>query len=117
MKVVHRDVKPENIMINADHDAVLVDFGVSKLFQEDNDVHKETIGTTRYFAPEIVRAVEDKRIYGKKQDTWALGVTIYYAMTKKLPFDSMSIFGLQDQLLNEEPDLTIIQDQQLRNML
>mmetsp|Transcript_24995 Transcript_24995/g.17666 ORF Transcript_24995/g.17666 Transcript_24995/m.17666 type:complete len:94 (+) Transcript_24995:39-320(+) len=93
MKVVHRDVKPENIMLNTKDQAVLVDFGVSRMFKDD-DVLKDTVGSTRFFAPEIVRAVEDKRIHGKKADVWALGVSVYYALTKKYPFDSPTVYGI-----------------------
>mmetsp|Transcript_41877 Transcript_41877/g.30146 ORF Transcript_41877/g.30146 Transcript_41877/m.30146 type:complete len:94 (-) Transcript_41877:223-504(-) len=93
MKVVHRDIKPENIMLNNQDDALLVDFGVSNLFKQD-DVFVKTVGTIRYFAPEIVKSDENKRIYGKKADVWAFGATIYYALTKKHAFDSPSIFGI-----------------------
>lgn len=53
--IIHRDVKPENIMLDKDDKAYLVDFGVSTLFEGDDDRLKGTAGSVRFFAPEIVR--------------------------------------------------------------
>lgn len=54
IKVIHRDIKPDNIMINHNNEAVLIDFGVSALVdQQKDDQLKSTIGTYLIFAPEM----------------------------------------------------------------
>mmetsp|Transcript_119378 Transcript_119378/g.166571 ORF Transcript_119378/g.166571 Transcript_119378/m.166571 type:complete len:144 (+) Transcript_119378:67-498(+) len=50
--IIHRDIKPENVMLDSEGRAVLVDFGVSHLFDGQDDNVKDTVGSYRYFAPE-----------------------------------------------------------------
>jgi serine/threonine protein kinase len=65
-KVIHRDIKPDNLMINKKDELVLVDFGIGIKFQDENDVMKGTQGTMRFYAPEIVKSgVKDKKVHGR----------------------------------------------------
>ncbi len=50
--VIHRDIKPQNILVTEDNKAKLADFGVSQLFEEDNDKLSKTEGTYHFMAPE-----------------------------------------------------------------
>jgi len=52
--VLHRDIKPDNLMLNKQGELVLVDFGSSSKFEGDDDRVLSTVGTPIYFAPEIV---------------------------------------------------------------
>lgn len=63
-----------------------------------------------YFSPEMVKTGK-KTIYGSKTDMWALGVSLYQMATKKYPFRCFSIQSLQHELLNSEPDFSLIKDQ------
>ena len=72
--VVHRDLKPDNIMMEDVNDPtklVLIDFGYSR--EIDADFFKTYVGTTSYMAPEIVRLGS----YDKRADIWSLGATFY----------------------------------------
>jgi len=54
IKVIHRDIKPDNIMINHNEEAVLIDFGVSVIIEgKEDDSLKSVIGTQAYYAPEM----------------------------------------------------------------
>ena len=64
-KVCHRDIKAENIMLDKNDDAVLVDFGASTFFEKDEDSVKGTVGSIRYFAPEIVKTGGPKIVKGR----------------------------------------------------
>ena len=85
MKLIHRDIKPDNIMINHNNEAILIDFGVSGLLDDKKqDPSKQTVGTFRFFAPEMFKKKEDKNV-GTSVDIWALGVTMFYMLTGKYP--------------------------------
>jgi serine/threonine protein kinase len=74
--VIHRDIKPDNIMLNHNNEAVLIDFGVSALAE---DFHiSSNIGSYLFFAPEMF---EGEKGTGEKSDIWALGVTFYFLLT------------------------------------
>jgi len=54
IKVIHRDIKPDNIMINHNNEAVLIDFGVSALVEnQEDDTIKSNMGSYMFFAPEM----------------------------------------------------------------
>ena len=80
VKVIHRDIKPDNIMLNHNQEAVLIDFGVSTIVEkEETDELKNTIGTLSFYAPEMITSKKSGQsvIRGEKTDLWALGITFY----------------------------------------
>lgn len=52
--IAHRDIKPENMMLSADDQMILCDFGVSQFFENGVDLLKGTVGSFRFMAPEVV---------------------------------------------------------------
>ena len=81
--VVHRDVKPENIMIDEGFGGKLIDFGVCHIMKDMNDEMSATTGSTLFFAPEMCTG---ESFRGRRTDVWAAGVTLYYMVFKKYPF-------------------------------
>ena len=77
--IVHRDIKPDNIMITADNTVRLIDFGLSVASSKRNLT--EIAGTPYYMAPEVLQST-----YGKQSDLWSLGVVLYTLVCGYLPF-------------------------------
>jgi len=98
--IIHRDVKPANIMIDENGWAVMTDFGIAKS-QEANQLTATgtTIGTPHYMAPE---QFNEKPATGAS-DQYALGVVAYEALSGKKPFDGKTFAEIITQVLFKEP--------------
>jgi serine/threonine protein kinase len=85
--VVHRDVKPENIMFTTDGVPKLIDFGISFILPAESRacVCQEKSGTTQYLAPEVL--VPRSHCHGYESDFWSLGVVMFEMVYRKRPFD------------------------------
>jgi hypothetical protein len=82
-RVYHRDVKPANIIVGPDGSVHLVDFGIARIAgKEPLTEGHSIIGTAEFLAPELLDGEEA----GPGTDLWALGVTLYYALTGQAPF-------------------------------
>jgi len=84
--VVHRDVKPANVLFDASGAVRLTDFGVAKLIGADSTTSTTMHGTVAYLAPEQVRGES----VDHRADLWALGVTLYEMIAGRRPFDGPS---------------------------
>ena len=100
-RMVHRDIKPDNIMISHEGDVKLVDFGLCKHINEDtiSMSKNEFKGTAQYVSPEYIQG-EKVTI---KSDIYALGVTLYFMATQYMPFDDEDVQKICDLHLTYTP--------------
>ncbi len=80
--MIYRDLKPENILLDSKGHVKLTDFGLSKMFETEDEKAYTICGTPQYLAPEIL----DKKGYDKAVDWWSLGCVMYEMLVGKLPY-------------------------------
>jgi serine/threonine protein kinase len=82
--LLHCDIKPGNILFNADHEPKLVDFGLARKADAEMETAEYTRGTPYYVAPEKIKREPETFL----SDMYSLGATLYHAVTGHVPFDA-----------------------------
>ncbi|MFD8472131.1 serine/threonine-protein kinase [Streptomyces globisporus] len=100
--VVHRDVKPGNVLVRDDGLAILVDFGIATFEGADRVTRTgSVIGTPSYLAPELFAPASPGPT--PASDLWALGVTLYEAVEGRVPFAGHEVWEVQENV-RQSPD-------------
>ena len=102
MRVIHRDLKPHNILVRKDNSPVVVDFGLARMLQKELEVltnEGDLLGTPAYMAPEQAQGRSD---LDERVDIYSLGVLMFQLLTGELPF-SGNIQSLVHQIVYVQP--------------
>ncbi|TYG98760.1 hypothetical protein E1A91_A10G132800v1 [Gossypium mustelinum] len=99
--VAHRDVKPQNLLLDQSGNLKVSDFGLSALPEQLNDVGllHTACGTPAYTAPEVVRR---KGYKGSKADAWSCGVILFVLLAGYLPFDDGNLMTMYKKIQRRE---------------
>ncbi|HYG24962.1 MAG TPA: serine/threonine-protein kinase [Verrucomicrobiae bacterium] len=85
--LIHRDIKPGNILFNSDGEPKLVDFGLARRVEAEPESLTETHGTPYYVAPEKIKREPETFL----SDMYSLGCTLYHALTGHVPFEAPTV--------------------------
>ena len=113
-KVLHRDIKPGNIFLDANTNVKIGDFGLSRVLSDESEYASTHVGTPYYMSPEQI--VESK--YNEKSDIWSTGCVLYEIASLRPPFQAPSQFSLAAKIRTGKFDrLPLRYSEELQNVL
>ncbi len=99
MDIIHRDIKPQNIMVQPDGNVKVMDFGIARAKNSTNDKTGSVLGTAHYISPEQAQGKD----LTASSDIYSLGVVLYEAATGKLPFDGPDAISVAMKQVQDTP--------------
>ena len=97
--IIHRDIKPQNIMVQPDGNVKVMDFGIARAKNSHLTTDNSVLGTAHYVSPEQTQGLE----LGPTTDIYSLGIVMYEAATGRVPFDGDDAITVALKQVNEQP--------------
>ena len=99
-RILHRDIKPQNIMLDAHNNVKIGDLGFGRLLATGEHHVRSGVGTPLYFSPELCQ----EKPYNEKSDMWALGCLVYEMAAQRTPFTAANQVALASKIVQSEPE-------------
>ncbi|XP_061700847.1 rho-associated protein kinase 2 [Syngnathoides biaculeatus] len=111
MGFIHRDVKPDNMLLDRHGHLKLADFGTCMKMDSTGMVHCETaVGTPDYISPEVLKSQGGDGYYGRECDWWSVGVFIFEMLVGDTPFYADSLVGTYSKIMDHKNSLNFPDD-------
>lgn len=115
--VVHRDIKPDNLLLTEDDVLKIVDFGVSEMFEKPEDMRtKKSAGSPAFLPPELCVAKHGD-VSGTAADVWSMGVSLYCLRYGHIPFNRAGVLEIYEAIKEETPVLPEDEDENFRDLI
>ena len=99
LDIIHRDIKPQNIMVQPDGNVKVMDFGIARAKNSTKEQTSSVLGTAHYISPEQAQGKE----LTATSDIYSLGIVLYESATGKLPFDGPDAVSVAMKQVQDEP--------------
>ncbi|XP_030068754.1 rho-associated protein kinase 1 isoform X1 [Microcaecilia unicolor] len=114
MGFIHRDVKPDNMLLDKSGHVKLADFGTCMKMNKEGMVRCDTaVGTPDYISPEVLKSQGGDGYYGRECDWWSVGVFLYEMLVGDTPFYADSLVGTYSKIMNHKNSLTFPDDSEI----
>lgn len=111
MGFIHRDVKPDNMLLDKHGHLKLADFGTCMRMDKDGMVRSDTaVGTPDYISPEVLKSQGGEGYYGRECDWWSVGVFLYELLIGDTPFYADSLVGTYGNIMDHKNSLKFPDD-------
>ncbi|KAM9476448.1 rho-associated protein kinase 2 isoform 3-T3 [Clarias gariepinus] len=111
MGFIHRDVKPDNMLLDHNGHLKLADFGTCMKMDSTGMVHCDTaVGTPDYISPEVLKSQGGDGYYGRECDWWSVGVFIFEMLVGDTPFYADSLVGTYSKIMDHKNSLNFPDD-------
>lgn len=110
--VIHRDIKPDNLLLSEDDVLKVVDFGVSEMFEKADDMRiASSAGSPAFLPPELCGKHAD--VSGKAADIWSMGVSLFCFRYGRIPFSRDNVLQMYEAIKSDRPSIPDDENPQL----
>lgn len=115
--VVHRDIKPDNLLLTEDDVLKIVDFGVSEMFEKPEQMRTaKSAGSPAFLPPELCVAKHGD-VSGTAADVWSMGVSLFCLRYGHIPFNRPGVLEIYDAIKTETPELPEDENPHFRDLI